>query len=152
MAKTGNPLRATCVMIQVLHEEGYNYRQIATRCGCHYMTTIIIFKRFQESDRLNDKPRSGQPCSTAREYRVLSRLCTTNRTKNAPELKRQWTEQSETQCTTRTIRWRHLKRGFKSCMARKKPLVTESVRRARPRCNGQTNPASCYIQIKLMSE
>ena len=67
MAKTRNTLRATRVMIQVLHEDGYNYRQIATRCGCRHMTAIIIFKRFQESDSLNDKPRSGRPrCSTAR--------------------------------------------------------------------------------------
>ena len=67
MAKTRNILRATRVMIHVLHEEGYNYRQIAIRCGCRHMAARMKFKRFQESDSLNDKPRSGRPrCYTAR--------------------------------------------------------------------------------------
>jgi len=92
----------------------------------------MINKIFQQSGNLKDKSRSGQPrCSTARNDHVLLCLCQTDRRKTAPELKWQWSEQSGVQCTTRTVHGQLLKHGFKSCIARKNPLIMEKQRRAR---------------------
>ena len=121
MAKTRNIPYSTCVKMQVLHEEGCSYRQITTRCGCRHTTARMIIRRFQQSGSLKDKPRSGRSrCSTARDDRVMLRLCRIDRKKTAPELRRQWSEKSRVQCTTRTVRGRILKHGFKSCVARRK--------------------------------
>jgi len=109
MAKTRNIWYSTRVKVQVLHEEGCNYRQNATRFECRHTTAKMIIKRFQQSDSPKDKPRSGRPrCSIARDDCVLLRPCRTDKNKIAPELKRQSSEQSEVQCTTRTVRGRLL--------------------------------------------
>ena len=95
MAKTRNIPYSTRVKMQVLHEEGCNYRQIATRCGCRHTTARIIIKIFLQSGSLKEKSRIGRPrCSTARDDRVLIRLCWTDRKKAAPELKRQYDQMS----------------------------------------------------------
>ena len=42
--KTRNMLYTTRMKMQVLHEEGCCYRQIATRCGCRDTIARIIIK------------------------------------------------------------------------------------------------------------
>ena len=121
MVKTRNIPHATHVKIQLLHEEECSYCHIATRCECRHTTARMVNKIFQQqSGKLKDKPRSGRPrCNTATDNRVALHLCRTDRKKTAPELKRQWSEQSGVQCITRAVRGRLLKHSFKSCIARK---------------------------------
>ena len=120
MAKKRNIPYSTRVKMQVLHEEGCSYRQIATRCWCRHTTVRMIIKRFQQSGRLKDKHRSGRlRCSTARDNRVLLHLCRTDRKKTAPELKRQWSEQSKVQCITGTVRWATFETWFQVVYCKK---------------------------------
>ena len=117
MAKTRNIPYSTRVKMQVLHEEGCGYYQIATKCGCMHTTARMIIKKLQQSSSLKDEPKSGRArCSTARDDCVLLRLYRTDRKKTAPEPKREWSEQSGIQSVRRKL----LKHGFKSCIARKK--------------------------------
>ena len=119
----------TRVKMQVLHEEGCSYRQIAT---CRNTTARMIINRFQLSGSLKDKPRSRRPrCGTTRDDRVLLRLCRADRKKTAPELKRQWSEQLGGPVYNQNCSWATFETWFKSCIARKKSLITEKQRRAR---------------------
>ena len=158
-------LRATRVVIQVLHGEGHTACYTCGDPGAPWRGIQLLSDRYKMWMSPHDSKNDSQMVPGVRqpEWQALEWTTKVLFSERIPS-----PEQSETQYITRTIRWRLLKHGFKSCMVRKKPLFTERLRRARhlwvddphnctyahtgPIFNGQMNPASSYIQIKLMSE
>ena len=134
MAKTRNLTQETRLKIQILSQEGYSCRQIARKCRCSPSAVGYTLQKYRRTNSLEDKPRSGRPrVSSARNDRILIRMCRENRRMTSQELQQQWSNQTGVQCSTRAVRGRLLDHGLRSYKAVKKPLINERQRLARRR-------------------
>lgn len=139
MAKTRNFTQHQRAQIQVLHQEGYSCRQIARRLRCSYSGIAYCLQRQRRVQGFGEAGRSGRPkVSTPREDRSLIRISMADRRKGAATLKQDWQQSTGVACSTRTVRRRLLSNGLKSCIARRKPLVTP-VQQQRRRQWAQTH-------------
>uniref|UniRef100_A0A668ANT3 Transposase Tc1-like domain-containing protein n=1 Tax=Myripristis murdjan TaxID=586833 RepID=A0A668ANT3_9TELE len=89
-------------------------------------------QKYRQTNSLEDKPRSGRPrVSSARNDRILIRMCRQNCRMTSQELQQQWSNQTGVQCSTRTVRGQLLDHGLRSYKAIKRPLINERQRLAR---------------------
>ena len=115
MAKTRN-------LTQIISQEGYSCRQIARKCRCSPSAVGYTLQKYRQTNSLEDKPRSGRPrVSSARNDRILIRMCRENHRMTSQELQQQLSNQTVVQCSTRTVCGRLLDHGLRSYKAVKKP-------------------------------
>uniref|UniRef100_A0A4W6DY73 Transposase Tc1-like domain-containing protein n=1 Tax=Lates calcarifer TaxID=8187 RepID=A0A4W6DY73_LATCA len=124
----------THLKIQILSQEGYSCCQIARKCRCSPSAVGYTLQKYRQANSLEDKPRSGRPrVSSARNDRILIRMCRENRRMTSQELQQQWSNQTCVQCSTHTVCGRLLDHGLRSYKAVKKPLINERQRLAQCR-------------------
>ena len=91
-----------------------------------------LVKKHHETGSVADRSRRARPrATTARQDRTLVRMSLRNRRLTAPELKCKWKQESKTNVSVQTVRRRLHEKGFKGCVAVKKPKLTDKHKKKR---------------------
>lgn len=128
MARFWSPKKRAAAV--TLRQEGYTYGQVARKLGGGATASGVmkLWRKFENTGKVVDKKRSGRPkISSARQDRMLVRLCLTDRRKSLPELRQEWTVRA----SKYTVRRRLITFGLKARIPRRKPLVNVQQRQRR---------------------
>ena len=116
--EVGPPQLSTDARWQIIgmREAGMSLRQIAWRVGYHHSTISRIVNKHQNTNSVNDLPKSGRSSVTSdHENRALSRVIRRNPFINSTVLKRQWFPRFPHRAiSSRTLRNRLKRAGYRS--------------------------------------
>jgi len=114
------------------HKYGDSSRVIAKRLGCGKTAVNDIIKLFHDTCTTTPGKRPGRPPILDTPKRAqLKTLVKNNRRLGTVKIKNLWEARTEEQITTVTLRRTLKKVGLKSCIPRKKPLISEVNRKKR---------------------
>lgn len=120
--------------LRVLLEETYLTQvEVARKLGTSPQAVSVYAKRIKEG--ISTSPKRISVCgrkklSTERADRKLVQMCLRDRRATSENLRRQWQE-CGVAASSRTVRRRLWDSGLKSCIPRKKPLLTTAMMRRR---------------------
>jgi transposase len=117
-----------------LLEEGYSYRQVASRLdnNAHPSTILRLKKKYEETGKVQNKPIPGQPrLLTVRDERKIIRWIMTNECSTAIEVQKSLKVHENTEVSANTIRRVLKKNGFDLRIKWKKPLLSKTYRKKR---------------------
>ena len=121
-------------VIIALSKEQLSSREIASRVGFNQSTVVRLLQKFNRTGGVERvKGRGRKRISTPAADRLLVRMSLQNRRASSTELKRAWEESSGVNVTGRTVRNRLLTAGLGARRPRKKPLLSQVMRKARLR-------------------
>lgn len=124
-----NERRASII---TLHNEGFNTRHIASRMMVAPSTVVKCVKRFKETTKNTDRPRSGRPrVTTNREDKRIIITSKRQRTLTAPEIREEINCLRTEPLSVTTVRRRLLAVGLRGRIAAKKPLLREANKEKR---------------------
>ena len=113
--------------IIALNREHKAASDIANTLGINRGTVYNYIKKFEETGKLEAKPRSGRPpVSTKREDNMLIRMVKKSPTKSLVQLESDWALGSKT-----TISKRLIAEGLRSHKMVEKPVLTKQSQKAR---------------------
>ena len=102
-----------CSMVIAFHNEGYSYRDIEKSTGVSKSTANYIVNRYEETQSVNDRHRSGRPSnSTPRDDRNLVNLVKKNRRAPSHQLASEWELSNGKKASSSTVRRRLLAKKF----------------------------------------
>jgi transposase len=110
-------------------QQGESLQAIANYLGCGKTTVGDALRRLEATGTTSPRKRSGRPKTFgAQELASLKKLVTTNKNRrlSASQIRDLWEKKTETQACTNTIRHALTEAGLHSCIARQKPLLTET--------------------------
>jgi transposase len=115
-------------IILFARERGDSYQAIANQVGCGKTTVHDVLRRLKDTGTTSPRKRSGRPkIFNEKSKASLKRLASKrkNRRYTLKQIKAAWEKKSKTSVSGRTIRRRLHDVGLHSCIARKKPLLTD---------------------------
>lgn len=115
-------------LIVYFHNQGEAHRSIAEKVGCGKSTVNDVLRRLETTGTTSPSKRPGRPkIFDMQAQSSLKRLATTgkNRRLSASQLRDLW-EKKKTVVSTKTIRRALKDIGLRSCVARRKPLLTDT--------------------------
>ena len=120
------------IEIKALLDYGVSQHRIATVLGVSKKCVYNVSKKLKNNLLLSNVPGQGRKrASAAVEDRDLLRLCKKDRTKSSEILSSELTLSNGKHLSARTIRRRSLTTGYKSYLAKRKPLRTPAHKRQR---------------------
>lgn len=132
MPKRDELTEAERAQIILLQSQGISLSAIAKqmkRSRCAITTTI---KRHRETGSYKNRPKNGRKRkTTARNDRLLQRMCLRNRKRTSEQLAGDLLEESNVTISARTIRRRLTEFGLKGCKPRHKPYLTQEHKKKR---------------------
>lgn len=119
-----------------LRKNGNSYNQIAETVGCGKTTVYDTLKRHAETGSIDSKPRPGRPrLIDVTNRNRLKRLVTNEKAQNrrlcATGIKELWKKKTSQNVSEITIRRTLHSLGLRSCVARRKPLISPANKEAR---------------------
>ena len=118
-------------IVAALKKEGLSNNAISQRIGKDRRTVDRIVKRLENDPEACPKAKSGRPrCSTARDDRRLKNAILEDRRRGSTELQAIM-EDSGVSMSKRTVRHRLQSMGYIARKPRKKPLLTNNMKKAR---------------------
>lgn len=124
------PRKRRC--IEVLHTEGLNNTQVASKLKCSRSAVSRLVKRFDEEGNTDRRARSGRPrISSGREDRILQRICCKNRFMSSRSLAIDWTGSTGVRASSSIVRRRLCNMGLSAKKPLHKPLLTSVMKKKR---------------------
>jgi transposase len=116
-------------IIQYARDQGETLQAIADKIGCGRSTVGDVFHRLEATGSTSLQKRCGRPkIFNARKKTLLKKLITTdkNRRLSAGQIQALWKKKTKETVSLSTIRRMLKDSGFRSCVARHKPLLTDT--------------------------
>ncbi|KAK9720436.1 Transposase [Popillia japonica] len=119
-------------VIFALKGEGLSIRTITLRIKRNASTVSRFLKQYTETTGGQTRRRGGrQRKTTARDERVLQRLCLKNRASTSTELAKELKDATGVSVSASTVRRRLKSMKLQARRPRKKPILSTKMRRAR---------------------
>jgi transposase len=118
-------------VIVYLHQQGESLNAIATKIGCGKTTVSDTLRRLRNTGTTSPRKGPGRPkIFHAQAEASLKKLVTNekNRRLTAGQIRELWEKKSRSTVSINTIRRALRNTGLRSCIARRKPLLTEKNR------------------------
>src|SRR5688572_12813064 len=110
-------------------EQGFSYKKIADQVGCGKSTIRDLFRRLEVTGATSPRKRSGRPNAlNEKDKASLKRLAKSDKSRRLTlsQIQEKWNKKNKTSFCEKTIRRALHDLGLRSCIARRKPLVTET--------------------------
>ncbi|CAK9806463.1 Transposable element Tc1 transposase [Anthophora plagiata] len=132
MVKTRELSPATKKCIEVLYKEGLNMTQIAQRLNCHRSTDSHNVAKLSMFRKMDNLPRPGRlRISTPRDDKILDCLSRKSRFATSRDLSQEWKAARGVVAGLCVVLKRLCKIGIVAHKAKKKPLLTQKMKKAR---------------------
>ena len=123
---------AVCHGIIALRNNGCLQKEIARQYGISQGAVSKVLKRHAETGVPTSRPRPGRPKkTTARQDRLLTRMCTQGRTKSSNALKTEWQNATNVPVSRELVNKRLVSAGYYARRPLSKPLLQQRHRRQR---------------------
>lgn len=135
---------AKCFSVVALRRYGLKQKTIARQVGIPQGTVSKILKRHRQTGKPTQRPRPGRPRKTsARDDRLLIRLCMDSRTTPTNALRAQWQRTIGIRVSRTLVNSRLVQAGLRARRPVWKPLLTARHRNAR------LNWARTHLRIQV---
>lgn len=132
MKKKRDLTQVTRAQVAILYEEGYSQREVAARLKVSRGAVQKAIKRFQETGKHTNRPKSGRPkVLTPREKRLLVSTSLKKRMLTSKKLTADFNARHKKSISPSTVRSVLNEAGLRGCKARKKPWLSEKNKRSR---------------------
>jgi transposase len=109
-----------------LRRAGFTPNEISRDLNIRQGTVSTILRRHSQSRTVKPKASSGRPRKTsARDDRILYRICRSNRMKSASVLRQLWQNRINIRLSRATVNRRLLSHGLKTCTSAQRPLLND---------------------------
>lgn len=119
-------------LVVKLREDGNSLRNIAQTINKSHSTVQYIINRYNETDSFEDRKRTGRPQKLkSHQKRAILRTIVTEPKTSAPKLAGMIDTDYNVKVVPQTIRNVIRNAGYKGCVARKKPFISQINKRKR---------------------